>query len=244
MTELTVNSLARMIDHTALKPDAVEDDIARLCEEALKDEFFAVCVAPFWVKLAAARLTTSRTVVATVLGFPHGNTLTKASEAELAIANGAVELDMVVNIGELKRAAEDEVCKNIRAVVEVAQGTGCKVKVILETALLSKDEKIAGCRCAEAAGADFVKTSTGFTFVKAPNSRGTPDCFVPAGATVEDVTLLRDTVGDRLGVKASGGIKTLEDARAMITAGATRLGCSGSVAIIEELRVDGGRSNA
>jgi deoxyribose-phosphate aldolase len=223
MGKITVETLAQMIDHTALKPETTERHIHTLCDEALRYNFGAVCIAPTWIKLAAKILKNSQISVATVIGFPHGNTLTRAKiyEARKAIEEGARELDMVINIGALKSSNRSLVQNEISDVVEVAQGKGgiC-VKVILETALLSKDEKIFGCKIAEAAGADFVKTSTG---------------CASKGATVEDVALFRQIIGQRLGIKAAGGIHNFKEAFSMIDAGATRIGCSSSVIIIEEL---------
>jgi len=226
---LTGLELAKFFDHTALKPEASEAQIARLCEEAREHRFWSVCVAPSWVACAKQRLAGSGVKVDTVVGFPHGNNMTsvKSFEAEQALAAGADEIDMVLNVGLLKSGAPEQVLADIREVVRVArQGRQALVKVILETALLTEREKIAGAEIAVEAGADFVKTSTGFG---------------PAGATVGDVALLRRVVGPNMGVKASGGIRDLQTALAMIKAGATRLGASSSVAIMHELE---GRDSA
>ncbi len=217
-TRVTDRNVARLIDHTLLKPDATEEDIRRLCEEARRYGFASVCVNPSYVPLAARLLEGSEVAVCTVIGFPLGATTptTKAIETRDAIANGATEIDMVINVGALKSGNDDLVRRDIQAVVDAARGKAL-VKVILETALLSREEKIKACLLAKMAGADFVKTSTGFG---------------PGGATVEDVALMREVVGPEMGVKASGGIRDLETAKAMVAAGATRIGASASVAIV------------
>lgn len=212
-----------MIDHTALKADTTKDQIVRLCQEAREFGFGAVCVAPCWLPLCKAALAGSPVTLTTVIAFPHGNTLSsaKACEATEAMAAGAQELDMVIAMGALKSDDRAAVLEDIRTVVDVARRrAGTVIKVILETALLTNDQKELVCRLAEQAGADFVKTSTG---------------FAAAGATAVDVALLRRVVGNRLGVKAAGGICDLATAVAMIHAGANRLGCSASVAIMQEL---------
>ncbi len=210
-------SIARMIDHTLLKADATDSEIRKLCEEARKYEFASVCVNPGWVSLAAQMLAGSPVKVCTVIGFPLGATTptAKAIETRDAIANGATEIDMVINVGALKSGDDELVRRDIEGVVAAARGKGL-VKVIIETALLSKEEKIKACLLAKMAGADFVKTSTGFS---------------TGGATVEDVALMRQTVGPDMGVKASGGIRDRQTAEAMKAAGATRIGASASVAI-------------
>lgn len=213
--------LAKIIDHTALRPETTEAQILQLCAEAREFGFGAVCVAPAWVALAVEQLANTRVKTVSVVGFPHGDTLStvKAIEASQAIAGGAQELDMVIRVGALKSGKDQVVLQDIRTVVGAArQRAGNLVKVILETALLSESEKVLGCRLAAQGGADFVKTSTG---------------FAAGGATVYDVSLLRRTVGDRLGVKAAGGIRDLATALAMVKAGASRLGCSSSVAIMQ-----------
>lgn len=217
---MTDSNIAALIDHTLLKPDATAADIRRVCTEALKFGFATVCVNPCWVKLAAAELDGSPVKVCTVVGFPLGanSTETKSFETILALQQGAREIDMVINIGALKGRDASAVDLDIRAVVDAAHARGAIVKVILETALLNDMEKAEGCRIAQSAGADFVKTSTGFG---------------PGGATVEDVALLRHLAGPHMGVKASGGIRTLADFRKMVSAGASRIGASASVSIVE-----------
>ncbi len=213
------SEVARLIDHTLLRPDAKYAEIVRLCEEAKTHLFASVCVNPFWVAAAHAALAGTPVKVCTVVGFPLGANLTatKTDETRLALAEGAQEIDMVMNIGALKSGVEQVVESDIRAVAAAAHHGGAILKVILETALLTDPEKELACRIAVAAGADFVKTSTG---------------FAKGGATPEDVALLRRSVGPALGVKASGGIRTLEDAFRMIASGASRLGASSSVALV------------
>ena len=210
--------LNKYIDHTLLKPDASQEQIETLIEEAKKYDFASVCVNPTWVNFAAQALKATYVKVCTVIGFPLGaNTPElKAFETSDAIQNGANEVDMVINIGALKSRNCDLVERDIRAVVEAAKGT--LVKVIIETCLLTDDEKVKACQIAQKAGADFVKTSTGFS---------------TGGATVADVALMRKTVGPDMGVKASGGARSYEDALAFIKAGATRIGASSGVAIME-----------
>ena len=210
--------LNKYIDHTLLKADASQEQIETLIEEAKKYDFASVCVNPTWVSFAAQVLKGTDVKVCTVIGFPLGaNTPElKAFETSDAIQNGADEVDMVINIGALKSRNFDLVERDIRAVVEAAKGT--LVKVIIETCLLTDDEKVRACQLAQKAGADFVKTSTGFS---------------TGGATVEDVALMRKTVGPDMGVKASGGARSYEDALAFIKAGATRIGASSGVAIME-----------
>lgn len=213
-------AIAALIDHTLLKPEATRSDIEKLCAEARRYRFASVCVNPCWVPLAVAEVAGSGVKVCTVAGFPlgAGSTEIKRSETEVAVRVGAQEIDMVINIGAL-RSGDDETAKlDIQAVVETAHRRGAIVKVILETALLDDRQKAIACALASMAGADFVKTSTGFG---------------PAGATVEDVALLRRAVGSEMGVKAAGGIRTLEDLKRMVAAGATRIGTSASVKIIE-----------
>jgi len=212
-------TLARMIDHTLLKPDATRSQIERLCDEAKRYGFASVCVNPCYVKLCAERLRSASAKVCTVIGFPLGATSTEAKvfEAKRAIRDGAQEVDMVINIGMLKSGEESYVENDIRSVVNIAKQSGVLTKVIIETVLLTDDEKIRACGLAKQAGADFVKTSTG---------------FAKGGATVEDVVLMRRAVGSSMGVKASGGIRSSEDARALVASGATRLGTSASVQIV------------
>ena len=212
---------ASLIDHTLLKPEAAEDDIRRLCEEAARFRFASVCINPTWVRAAACHLRGTNVPVCTVIGFPLGATLpdVKAYEARRAIMEGARELDMVINIGALKSGDDCAVEHDIRSVALVAHEYEVVCKVIIETALLTDEEKVRASLAAKRAGADFVKTSTGF-------SKG--------GATVADVALMRQAVGPDLGVKASGGVKGLEDARKMVEAGATRIGASVGVKIAQE----------
>lgn len=208
-----------MIDHTALKADTTTDQIVKLCNEAKEYGFFSVCVNPTWVKRAAEQLQGSEVKVCTVIGFPLGaSTLeTKAFETKDAIEKGADEVDMVINIGALKDHNDELVEQDIRAVVEAARGKAL-VKVIIETSLLTKEEKVRACKLAVKAGADFVKTSTGFS---------------TGGATVEDIKLMRETVGPDIGVKASGGVRDREGALQMVEAGATRIGASAGIAIVK-----------
>ena len=211
-------SIARMIDHTMLKADAVQADIAKLVEEAKQYQFASVCVNPTWVAFCAEQLAGTEVKVCTVIGFPLGasTSAVKALETQDAIANGATEVDMVINIGELKAGNDDFVQKDIEAVVKAASGKAL-VKVIIETCLLTDEQKVRACELAVKAGADFVKTSTGFS---------------TGGATREDVALMRKTVGQQTGVKASGGVRSLEDVNNMIEAGATRIGASSGVSIM------------
>jgi len=212
------DGLASLIDHTLLKPDATREDIERLCREAAQFGFASVCVNPNWVPLCRDLLKGSGVKVCTVIGFPFGSHLpdVKAYEARRAVEQGAEEVDMVINIGALKSKDYATVEKDIAGVVQ-AVGRNTVVKVILETAMLTREEKIMGSSLAKAAGADYVKTSTGFG---------------GGGATVEDVRLMRETVGPEIGVKASGGIRTKEDVEAMVAAGATRIGASAGVKIV------------
>ncbi len=213
-------NLAKTIDHTLLKPDATQQEIAQLCFEARKYGFASVCVNPTWVSLCAELLKGASAKVCTVIGFPLGATSseTKAFETETAIRQGATEIDMVINIGALKARDLETVAKDIRGVVNAAHAHGIIVKVIIETALLTDEEKTIASLISKEAGADFVKTSTG---------------FAGGGATVHDVELMRRTVGPQMGVKASGGVRTFEDAENMIKAGATRIGASAGVKIIQ-----------
>jgi deoxyribose-phosphate aldolase len=210
--------IAHYIDHTLLKPDATEAQIRQLCAEAKQYDFTSVCVNPTWVSLCFELLEGSDVKVCTVIGFPLGATTSavKAFEAKTAWKQGADEIDMVLNVGAIKSGNLDLVEADIRAVRAAIPGV--ILKVIIETCLLTDDEKVAACQIAQKVGADFVKTSTG---------------FAKGGATVADVRLMRQTVGHFMGVKASGGIKSYADAQAMIEAGATRLGCSAGIAIIQ-----------
>lgn len=212
-------SVASMIDHTLLKPEATRQEILTLCTEAKEYQFASVCVNPVWVPFVVETLQGSSVAVCTVIGFPLGASTidTKIAETKEAVLNGAMEIDMVINIGLLKSGDKETIKKEIQAIVQAAQGK--VVKVIMETCLLTEEEKITACMIAKEAGAHFVKTSTGF-------SNG--------GATVEDVALMRKIVGDQMGVKASGGIRTWDDAKALIQAGATRIGASKGIQIVEE----------
>ncbi|MEZ0396036.1 MAG: deoxyribose-phosphate aldolase [Anaerolineales bacterium] len=209
-----------MIDHTLLKPDATQEQIAQLCFEARKYGFASVCVNPAWVELCAQLLKGSEVKVCTVVGFPLGATApeVKVFETENAIEHGASEIDMVINIGALKARDLELVARDIRGVVAAAHERGAIVKVIIEAALLTDEEKTIACLLAKEAGADFVKTSTG---------------FASGGATVHDVELMRRVVGPEMGVKAAGGVRTYEDAEKMLRAGATRIGASAGVKIVQ-----------
>ena len=217
---ITKVQLAGMIDHSLLRPQSTRDELKKLCAEAVENEFKAVCINPVHVGDAASFLKGSGVLICSVIGFPFGThpARVKAAETKEVTKLGAREVDMVIRLGALKEGRNHEVVEDIRAVVEAA--SGFPVKVILETCYLTEEEKIRGCKLAVEAGASFVKTSTGFG---------------AAGATVEDVKLMRKIVGEHRGVKAAGGIKTFADALKMIEAGANRLGTSGSVAIIREL---------
>lgn len=213
--------LAALIDHTLLRPEASRADIEKLCAEAAEFGFATVVVNPVWVALAAARLRGTPVKVCTVVGFPLGATLppVKILEAEEVVKLGAQEVDMVINVGALKSGEDELVEQDIRGVVEASRRGGALTKVILETALLTDQEKVRACRLAQAAGADFVKTSTGFG---------------PGGATAHDVELMRVVVGPEMGVKAAGGIRSYDDLQKMLSAGATRIGASASVKILQE----------
>ncbi|MBB6714658.1 deoxyribose-phosphate aldolase [Clostridium gasigenes] len=209
--------LAKMIDHTILKPEATESEIMKLCKEALEYGFASVCINPSMVKKAAIILEGSEVKVCTVIGFPLGATTTevKVFETKQTIENGATEVDMVINIGKLKENNLEDVKNDIAAVVNAAKGKAL-TKVIIESCLLTDEEKVKVCAIAKEVGADFVKTSTGFS---------------SGGATKEDIRLMRQTVGPNMGVKASGGVRSNEDAMIMIENGATRIGASASIAI-------------
>ena len=217
---MTQSQAARLIDHTLLRPDATREDIHRVCAEARQYGFASVCVNPYWVTMVAGELAGSASKVCTVIGFPLGaaTTANKAAETGEAVRSGAQEIDMVINIGELCGGNHGAVQADIEAVVAAAHRGGAIVKVILETALLNAEQKIEACRLAKLAGAEFVKTSTGFS---------------TAGATAADVALMRREVGPEMGVKASGGIRTFQDLERMVAAGASRIGASSSVKIIE-----------
>ncbi|OJF76219.1 MAG: deoxyribose-phosphate aldolase [Treponema sp. CETP13] len=237
-------NILNLIDHTILKPFATSKDIDKICSEAIQYHFASVCINPVWVKHAKSFFTKQNSVdykiaICTVIGFPLGATSseTKASETAIAIADGADEIDMVMNIGAAKEGDWNIVEADIKSVVEIAKTTSKKidktvlVKVILENCYLTKDEIVKACLCVKNAGADFVKTSTGFgTPGKDANGN-----LISAGATTEDVALMHKTVGSDLGIKAAGGIHSLKEAEAMVKAGATRLGCSAGVTIAKEL---------
>jgi deoxyribose-phosphate aldolase len=212
-------NIARMIDHTILKPEATEAEIMQLCKEAVEYNFASVCVNPSMVAKATSILESTPVKVCTVIGFPLGATTTevKAFETEDTIKKGATEVDMVINVGKLKEGDLAYVKNDIQAVVNAAKGKAL-TKVIIETCLLTDEEKVIACQLSKEAGADFVKTSTGF-------SKG--------GATAHDIKLMRETVGPDMGVKASGGVRSREDALVMIENGATRIGASASIAICE-----------
>ncbi|GGF07563.1 deoxyribose-phosphate aldolase [Halobacillus andaensis] len=211
-------NLAKLIDHTQLKPDTTKDKIEQICIEARDNNFMSVCVNPHWVSYCNELLEGTDVKVCTVIGFPLGATTTetKVFETRQAIENGATEVDMVINVGELKSGRTDFVLQDIQAVVNEAEGKAL-VKVIIETSLLSEEEKVTASQLTKDGGADFVKTSTGFS---------------GGGATVEDISLMRKTVGPNLGVKASGGVRDYDGAKAVIEAGATRIGASAGIAII------------
>ena len=219
--------LAKFIDHTLLKPEATPAEIEKLCQEAKEYHFAAVCVNPPYIKQCAQLLRGTDVDIAVVVGFPLGahTTETKVFETKQAIADGANEIDMVINIGLLKAKQDAAVGADIRAVVDAAHAANAIVKVIIEAALLTDDEKVRACQLSKDAGADFVKTSTGFG---------------PGGATVHDVALMSRAVNGELGVKAAGGIRNYEQAQAMIQAGATRIGASAGVKILQEARGKGG----
>jgi deoxyribose-phosphate aldolase len=216
-------SIARLIDHTLLRPEATHADIVQLCREAQEYNFASVCVNAYWVPLAASELAGSQVKVCTVVGFPLGATSTEAKlyETEAALRAGAQEIDMVQNVGALRGDDDRAVEEEIALVAAASHRGGAILKVILETSLLNDDQKVVACKLAQTAGADFVKTSTGFS---------------SSGATVPDVELMRRTVGPDMGVKASGGIRTLDDLLKMLAAGATRIGASSSVKIIAAAR--------
>ena len=217
--------LAAYIDHTLLKPEAVESQFEQLCDEAVKYKFKSVCVNSSWVPFVAKKLRGTGIIVCSVIGFPLGgmDTRSKAFEARNAIGNGATELDMVINVGALKSGNLKLVEEDIRAIKRACRSTTL-LKVILETGLLTDAEKILACEISKKAGADFVKTSTGFS---------------GSGATVQDIELMRRVVGPKMGVKASGGIRTFEQAIALINAGATRLGCGSSLEVISGAETKG-----
>ena len=213
-------AIAAMIDHTILKPEATRDDVIKICREARQYGFASVCVNPYWVPLVKRELAGSSVLVCTVVGFPLGATSTEAKvcETENAIRQGAQEIDMVINVGALRSGDTETVRKDVTAVADATHRGRAILKVILETALLNDEQKTLACQICKTAGADFVKTSTGFS---------------TAGATAHDIALMRAAVGPTMGVKASGGIRTLQDLQTMAAAGATRIGASASVKIVE-----------
>jgi len=223
---MTPAEVARLIDHTLLRPDATSLDIESLCAEATEHHFAAVCVNPTWVHHAHARLAGGQTAVCTVVGFPLGATSTevKAYEAQTAMGNGAAEIDMVIDIGRLKSGDGAAVQRDISAVVLACREGRAICKAIIEAALLTDDEKVEACTIAMAAGADYVKTSTGFG---------------PGGATVADVELMSRVVGGKMGIKAAGGIRDLATVERLVAAGATRIGTSAGVSIVREAMARG-----
>lgn len=222
VADVTYEQLAGTIDHSLLKPELTMKEVIEGCDLAQRYQVVSVCVRPADVALAADRLADSTVAVGTVVGFPHGSSTTgvKVAEAQQAMSDGAVELDMVLNIGRLVSGEHDYVEADIRAVVDVA-GSDTLVKVILENAYLDREQKVMGCRLAEAAGADFVKTSTG---------------YAPSGATIEDLRLMRETVGPDVQIKAAHGVRTLDALLAVIEAGATRCGATQTAAMLDDYR--------
>ncbi|NMC11828.1 MAG: deoxyribose-phosphate aldolase [Chloroflexi bacterium] len=220
---ITYEQLAKVIDHSLLRPELTEADVIAGCELAARYHTATVCVKPCHVKLSKELLKNSDVMVSTVIGFPHGSNLTaiKVAEAQQAIDDGAVELDMVLNIGQLRSGKSDYVRDDIKAVCDLAHSRGAKVKVILENAYLSDEEKILACKLSEQAGADWVKTSTG---------------FAPSGATLEDLRLMRANVSEKVQVKAAGGVRTLSALLDVIDAGATRCGATATAAILDEFK--------
>lgn len=220
---LTYEQIAKVIDHSLLRPELTEAETIAGCELALRYHVATVCVKPCYVPLAAQILAGSDVLVSTVVGFPHGGNTTHAKvfEAREAIAQGARELDMVLNIGQLRSGNHDAVRDDVRAVVEEAHASGVKVKVILENAYLSDEEKVTACRLCEEAGADWVKTSTG---------------FAPSGATIADLKLMRASVGPQVQVKAAGGVRTLDALLDVIEAGCSRSGATATAAMLDEFK--------
>ena len=220
---LTLAELAKTIDHSLLRPELTDDEARAGCELARRLSVASVCVKPCHVRLAAELLAGSGVLVSTVVGFPHGGSTTaiKLAEAREALADGAVELDMVLNIGALRSGRHDDVRDEVRGVCDLAHAAGAKVKVILENAYLTDEEKVTACRLCDEAGADWVKTSTG---------------FAPSGATVADIRLMRASVGKRVEVKAAHGVRTLEAALEMIDAGVTRIGATATATMLDDFR--------
>ena len=218
---ITRRELAKVIDHSLLRPELTEQDVIDGCKLAARYDVATVCVKPCHVRLAAEMLQGTDVKISTVIGFPHGSNLTaiKVAEAKAAMDDGAVELDMVLNFGQLRSGKADEVRQDIQAVCEAARARGAKVKVILENAYLDDDQKILACKLSELAGADWVKTSTG---------------FAPSGATLEDLRLMRANVSPKVQVKAAGGVRTLDSLLAVIDAGVTRCGATATAAILDD----------
>jgi len=225
---ITYKQLAKVIDHSLLRPELTESDVISGCELAHRYHVATVCVKPCHVKLAAEKLEDSDVIVSTVVGFPHGSNTTavKVTEAEQAIEDGALELDMVLNIGKLRAGKYDYVGADIKAVCDAAHFRGAKVKVILENAYLTDEEKVIACKLCEEAGADWVKTSTG---------------FAPSGATLADLRLMRETVSQKVQIKAAHGVRTLDAILPVIDVGCTRVGATATAAILDEFELRGGR---
>ena len=225
---ITYEQLAKVIDHSLLRPELTETDVIAGCELAHRYHVATVCVKPCHVKLAVELLEESDVIVSTVVGFPHGGSLTavKVAEAEQAIEDGALELDMVLNIGQLRSGKYDFVGADIKAVCDTAHASGAKVKVIFENAYLTDEEKVIACKLSEEAGADWVKTSTG---------------FAPSGATLADLRLMRETVSQKVQVKAASGVRSLDTILPVIDVGCTRVGATATAAILDEFERRGGR---
>jgi len=220
---ITYEQLAKVIDHSLLRPELTSQEVIEGCQLAARYHVATVCVKPCHVRLAAEQLKDSDVLVSTVIGFPHGSSVTeiKVAEAQRAMDDGAVELDMVLNIGELRSGNDDFVFQDIKAVCDVAHARGVKVKVILENAYLTDEQKVRGCQLAEKAGADWVKTSTG---------------FAPGGATLEDLRLMRRSVSEKVQIKAAGGVRTLDALLAVIEAGVTRCGATATAKILDDFK--------
>jgi len=220
---ISYEQLAKVIDHSLLRPELTSQEVIEGCQLAARYHVATVCVKPCHVRLAAEQLKDSDVLVSTVIGFPHGSSVTeiKVAEAQRAMDDGAVELDMVLNIGELRSGNDDFVFQDIKAVCDVAHARGVKVKVILENAYLMDEQKVRGCQLAEKAGADWVKTSTG---------------FAPGGATLEDLRLMRRSVSEKVQIKAAGGVRTLDALLAVIEAGVTRCGATATAKILDDFK--------
>ena len=220
---ITYEQLAKVIDHSLLRPELTSQEVIEGCQLAARYHVATVCVKPCHVRLAAEQLKDSDVLVSTVIGFPHGSSVTeiKVAEAQRAMDDGAVELDMVLNIGDLRSGNDDFVFQDFKAVCDVAHARGVKVKVILENAYLTDEQKVRGCQLAEKAGADWVKTSTG---------------FAPGGATLEDLRLMRRSVSEKVQIKAAGGVRTLDALLAVIEAGVTRCGATATAKILDDFK--------